>query len=88
MKIKIKTKAEVPSAFESALAGILLASEIVIDVTQLRKTPIPSISRINLLRPISKYINENQTKHHLGRCICQDDDFRDVYLEKWDIKNC
>lgn len=74
---------EVPSAFESALAGILLAAEIVIDAKKLRKEELPTISRINLLRPISKYINENQSKHHIGRCICHDKDFRAVYDEKW-----
>lgn len=74
---------EVPSAFESALAGILLAAEIVIDAKGIRKNEIPNISRINLLRPISDYINENASKHHLGNCICHDDDFRQIYKKKF-----
>jgi len=76
-------KIEVPSAFESALAGILLAAEIIIEKEKLRKFNIPTISTINLLRPISKYINENQSKHHLGRCICHDEDFRTTYNKNW-----
>ncbi|MCU0421655.1 MAG: E2 ligase fold family C protein [Bacteroidia bacterium] len=74
---------EVPSAFESALAGILLAAEIVIDAGNLRDTQIHSISKFNLLRPVTNYLLEEQHKHHSNRCICQDRIFRDVYSVKW-----
>lgn len=77
---------EVPMAFESALAGILLAAEMVIHAGEYRETPMPTISRINLLRPLSDYINVKQLKHHSGRCICQDEDYREVYADKWGIE--
>lgn len=74
---------EVPSAFESALAGILLASEIIIDAGNLRNKNLPSISKFNLLRPLSSYLLEDQHKHHSLRCICQDPIFQKSYKKKW-----
>lgn len=73
---------EVPCAFESAMAGILLAAEIVIDAEGLRKS-IPTITRFNLLRPLTNYILEDQVKHHLGMCICQDEVFSNAYRVKY-----
>lgn len=74
---------EVPSAFESALAGILLASELIIDAGNLRTEKIPSLSKFNLLRPLSNHITEEQQKHHSSRCICQDPVFIKAYENKW-----
>lgn len=74
---------EVPSAFESALAGILLAAELVIDAGNLRPKKMPAISKINLLRPLSNHITEEQQKHHSSRCICQDPVFIKAYENKW-----
>ena len=77
---------EVPMAFESALAGILLVAEMVIHAGAYRETPLSTVSRMNLLRPLSDYINVKQLKHHSGRCICQDEDYREVYANKWGIE--
>lgn len=74
---------EVPSPFESALAGILLAVEIIIDAGKLRNNELPTLARFNLLRPISKHILEIQHKHQSGRCICQDPIFIESYSRKW-----
>lgn len=74
---------EVPLAFESALAGILLAAEVVIECQALREGAFPIISQINLLRPLSNYIKEDQKKHHSKRCICQDEMFVKEYLRRW-----
>lgn len=74
---------EVPSAFESALAGILLAAELIIDAGNLRQKIISPISKFNLLRPLSNYLLEGQHKHHSSRCICQDQIFREAYRKKW-----
>ena len=82
-KSKVTPQIEVPSAFESALAGILLASEIIIDAGTLRKRNLPIITRFNLLRPLSNYLLEDQYKHHSGRCICQDPIFQEAYNAKW-----
>jgi hypothetical protein len=73
---------EVPCAFESALAGILLAAEVVIDASGLRE-PIPPIIRLNLLRPLSDYLLENHDKHLSGKCICQDEVFINAYRLKY-----
>lgn len=73
---------DVPCAFESAMAGILLAAEIVIDSGNLRK-PTQPISKFNLLRPLSDYLLEDQAKHPSGRCICQDEIFLDAYRVKY-----
>ncbi len=74
---------QVPSAFESAMAGILLASEIVIDSNNIERDTPTTITRLNLLRPISDYLSENQAKHSSGRCICQDKIYRDIYQNKY-----
>lgn len=73
----------VPSAFESALAGILLAAEVIIETMQIQRSGKSNIKTINLLRPITKYTSQKALKHHSGNCICYDDDFRKVYEEKW-----
>lgn len=73
---------EVPCAFESALAGILLAAEVVIDSEELREHILP-ITKFNLLRPMSDYLLEDATKHPSGKCICQDDVFVNTYRSKY-----
>jgi len=83
----IPSKIEVPCAFESALAGILLASEVVIDSGNLRSKNITSSSRLNLLRPLSDYLNIQHIKHLSGKCICQDEIFLSVYFKKWDVSS-
>jgi hypothetical protein len=75
---------EVPCAFESAMAGILLAAEVVIDAEGLRG-PIPPITRFNLLRPLSDYLLEDHAKHASGKCICQDEIFKNAYRSKYVI---
>jgi molybdopterin/thiamine biosynthesis adenylyltransferase len=75
---------EVPCAFESAMAGILLAAEVVIDAEGLRE-PIPPITRFNLLRPLGDYLLEDIAKHSSGKCICQDEIFKNAYRSKYVI---
>lgn len=82
-KSEVAPQIEVPSAFESALAGILLAAELIIDAGSLRKKSLPIITRFNLLRPLSNYLLEDQYKHHSGKCICQDPIFQEAYNAKW-----
>jgi hypothetical protein len=79
--------AEVPMAFQSALAGILLAAELVIDAGGLREAPLPARTEVDLLRlrvedgPLLR-LNTPATKHPSGRCICQDDVYRRAYSAK------
>ena len=75
--------AEVPLVQESVLAGLFLAAELVIDAAELRNEVLPSLSKINLMAPISAYVLEPEGKHVSGRCICQDPIFQKVYIDKW-----
>lgn len=74
---------ETPMAFQSALAGILLASEIVIYSCGLRKEIKETMTRINLLIPLAEYLNEPLAKTLNSSCICNDTDFKNVYTNKY-----
>ncbi len=75
--------AEVPLAFQSALAGILLASELIIHAGSLRNQSIPNITSIDLLQPLSEHVLSNVGKHSSKRCLCQDADYITVYERKY-----
>lgn len=77
------SKAEVPMAFQSALAGIMLAAELVTHAGKLRKEPLPAMTKIDLLRPLGKYLSINAKKHSSGFCICQDLDYISAYKNKY-----
>jgi hypothetical protein len=74
---------EVPMAFQSAMAGIMLAAEAVIDAARLRIAGLPVRTEINLLRPLSGTLCTPESKPSSKRCICQDDDFVDAYRVKY-----
>lgn len=76
-----ETRAEVPMAFQSALAGVLLAAELVIDVLQARGQPPYETTRIELLEPLKEYLATPSSKD--ARCLCQDKDYQDRYREKY-----
>ncbi|MGB4774678.1 MAG: hypothetical protein WBP45_05885, partial [Daejeonella sp.] len=77
---------QVPSAFESALAGIMLAAEVVIDCNNLVRDQ-PTVTRFNLMRPLNNYLSETYQKHALGKCICGDAHFRETYKKKYMSSN-
>jgi hypothetical protein len=77
-------RVETPMAFQSAMAGILLICEFIknqISVDTVKT--IETISRIDLLRPLSDYLNEMQLKRSDNNCICQDTEFRSQYITKY-----
>jgi hypothetical protein len=74
---------EVPLAFQSALAGILLAAEIVADRGGLRKQMLPATTTIDLLKPLGTHFSFPQQKHRSGLCICQDQDFVVAHRAKY-----
>lgn len=82
---KRETRAEVPMAFQSALAGVLLAAELVIDALDVRGKPQCETTRINLLEPLKSRLSRPSGKDKDGRCICQDEDFKLRYSEKYTI---
>ena len=77
----------VPLAFQSALAGVLLAAEFARDVLMAgdggqRKT---NVRRIDLLQPLGITAPRPILKSGTGTCICEDGDFRSVYAAKYGI---
>jgi hypothetical protein len=78
-----KQAAEVPSAFESAMAGILLAAELVIDCNSLRMEQQPTINKLNLIRPVTRYTFDRLDKACGPDCVCHDRDYQDCYERKW-----
>lgn len=77
--------AVVPMAFQSALAGLGLAADLVKHAAGL---PIPAATstRINLLRPLAPMLADPRARDPSGRCICRDADFLDAYRRKYAIR--
>ena len=75
-------RAEVPMAFQSALAGVMLAAELVARAAGLKEAPPQVETRINLLRPLAEVLSFPVAKDSRGRCICQDEDFIGAYRAK------
>jgi hypothetical protein len=78
-------QAQVPMAFQSALAGIMLAAELVLHASGLRAVPLPARTEIDLLRPIGGVLSSPDTKHRSGHCICQDPDYIRAYQAKYEL---
>lgn len=76
---------EVPLAHESAMAGILLAAEVIIESLQIRTKPIEALTKINLMRPLHEHLLEKEGKHYSGKCLCQDKIIQKRYSEKWSL---
>ncbi len=79
---------DAPLAFQSAMAGIFLALEIVIDACSLRKTPIKQKSHIYPIFPLGQNnpFNHNLSKDNTGRCLCMDNDYQKQFNNKWHNK--
>lgn len=82
-KSDVEGRAQVPMAFQSVLAGVLLAAELVIHSLGVRQEPHPTITAIDLLRPLVSQLSSWRGKDPLDRCICQDDAYIAAYLEKY-----
>ncbi len=79
-------RVEVPMAFQSAMAGIMLAGEIVKRATG--NVPDWTTAKLNLLRKMpSDVVTERRKKDRLARCICQDEDYVDVYRAKYEAQD-
>lgn len=79
-----RQRVEAPMAFQSALAGIMLAGELVAHAGGLRTERMPVTTKIDLLRPIGDYLSYPAKKHASGRCICQDPDYIAAFQEKYE----
>lgn len=74
---------DVPMAFQSALAGVLLAAAVVADAVVV---PWPKETKgvMDLLRPVPKQIRIPIAKHPSGRCICQDEDYQNAFRKRYE----
>ncbi|MET4221176.1 molybdopterin/thiamine biosynthesis adenylyltransferase [Bradyrhizobium sp. LB14.3] len=77
-------RAVVPMSFQSALAGIMLAADLIKHASGLLNTPTTS-TRINLLRPLAEFLHDPKAKDASGRCICADQDFLAAYRRKYEV---
>ena len=74
---------EVPMAFQSALAGVLAAAELVADAAGARPVLLPCRTEIDLLRPLGSSLNVPTVKDPTGRCLCHDAVFQRAYASKY-----
>jgi hypothetical protein len=75
------TSVEVPMAFQSALAGVMLASELVLSVTELREGPMPMVTSIDLLSPVGDNLSYSRKPDASASCLCQDPDYVLAYSQ-------
>ncbi len=75
--------AVVPMAFQSALAGIMLAADLMKHAAGMPAASTTT-TRINLLRPLAPVLGDPRGKDSSGRCICCDSDFLDCYRRKYE----
>lgn len=76
-------RAEIPLAFQSAMAGVLLAAELVAEAGALRLAPLPTTTVLNLLRPLGTVLSAPRRKAGMGACICEDPDYLRSYRAKY-----
>lgn len=74
---------EVPMAFQSALAGIMLAGEIIKSAREPRLRDEIVTTKIDLLRPIGTKLSEKTRKPSDIKCICRDQTYVQRYREKY-----
>lgn len=79
-----QNRADVPMAFQSALTGVLLAADVVADVADLRPM-LPTVTQVDLLRPLPLITSAPQRKGDDTRCFCSDPDFVRQYRSKYSV---
>ena len=77
---------QVPLAFQSALAGMLLAAETVRDVLTAGAERTTVVRRVNVLRPLGDASPQRARKAGTGSCICEDPDFIAAYRKKYSVE--
>ena len=75
---------QVPLAFQSALAGILLAAETVRDILTSGTERKTLVRRLDVLRPIGEASRQPALKAGTGNCVCEDLDFIAAYRAKYE----
>lgn len=83
---KVTKRIEVPMAFQSVFAGVLMAADVVAEVANLRDR-LPTITQISLLTRIRELPSSGQAKAQDSKCICVDQDFIEAYKSKYKSEN-
>ena len=76
---------QVPLAFQSTLAGLLLAAEAVRDILTSGTERKTLVRRVDVMRPLSNTARHPALKARTGRCICEDPDFVAIYKSKYGL---
>jgi hypothetical protein len=77
---------EAPLVFQSALAGLMLAAELVADVAGTRRQPLPTKSVLDVTRPLPQRLGVALRRAERAdgvRCLCEDRDFVDTYRVRY-----
>ncbi len=80
---EVPRELQVPLAFQSALAGVLLAAETVRDVLTDGVQRRTSVRRLDVLRPLGDPSPQPALKVGTGTCICEDRYFIAAYQAKY-----
>ena len=80
---QVPRELQVPLAFQSALAGVLLAAETVRDVLTAGVQRRTLVRRLDVLRPLGDPSPQPALKAGTGNCICEDRDFIAAYQAKY-----
>jgi molybdopterin/thiamine biosynthesis adenylyltransferase len=87
LRLGAKTQAlEAPLVFQSAMAGIMLAAEIVADLGRLRHEVLPLKSVLDLTRPLPRRLNMPFARRPRAdgvRCLCEDQLFLAEYRARY-----
>ena len=76
---------QVPLAFQSALSGMLLAAEAVLDVLNDGARRRTLVRRMDVLRPLGDSSPQPVLKAGTGSCMCEDRDFIATYRAKYGV---
>jgi hypothetical protein len=73
---------EVPMAFQSAMAGTMLAAGLVSRAAKVHIIP-ETTSRFSMLQPVPEFLSFNIEREPSEKCICHDPDFLARYQHKY-----
>jgi molybdopterin/thiamine biosynthesis adenylyltransferase len=73
---------EVPMAFQSAIAGTMLAAGLVSRAAKLHIIP-ETTTRFSMLQPVPEFLSFNIERDPSEKCICHDSDFLARYQQKY-----
>lgn len=79
--------ATVPMAFQSALAGVLLAAATVANAAGLTGIPPGMKAALDILRPLPSRLLVPVARHGSGKCLCHDGDYIAAFRQQWGNSN-